>query len=106
MAHQVTDRNSRELDVEYKRLPKEIEDRDRIVSQAYEDYLSVVLDEPAVITVIPCGFGRSLNMYNNSKYGGVREDGGKPRSLPLDDQMNRKLAWNAMARAFDNAPKR
>jgi endo-1,4-beta-xylanase len=35
-----------------------------------------------------------------------RSDGTPVRPLPLDAQMRRKLAWNAIARAFDHAPKR
>ena len=35
-----------------------------------------------------------------------RQDGLPVRPLPLDAQLNRKLAWNAIANAFDNAPKR
>jgi endo-1,4-beta-xylanase len=33
-----------------------------------------------------------------------RQDKAMARPLPLDRQMGRKLAWNAIARAFDNAP--
>lgn len=35
-----------------------------------------------------------------------RSDGAPVRPLSLDAQMKRKLAWNAIARAFDKAPKR
>ena len=90
-----------ELDVHDRNLPKDVEVRDRLVAQAYEDYLSAVLDEPAVIAVITWGLSD-----RHTWYGKVRKDGGKSRPLPLDAQMNRKLAWNAMARAFDNAPSR
>ncbi len=36
-------------------MPKDIDVRDLIVASAYEDYLSVVLDEPAVIAVLTWG---------------------------------------------------
>ena len=94
-----------ELDVLDRHLPKDIEVRDRIVAQAYEDYLSAVLDEPAVIAVITWGLSDRYTWRSKPKFG-ARTDGATVRPLPLDDQMNRKLAWNAMARAFDNAPKR
>jgi endo-1,4-beta-xylanase len=85
-----------ELDVLDKHLEKEEPElRDRITAQAYEDYLLTVLDEPAVIAVITWGLSDRYTWYNK-----------KSRPLPLDAQMNRKLAWNAMARAFDNAPSR
>lgn len=95
-----------ELDVKDVHLPKDIEVRDRLIAQTYEDYLSTVLDEPAVIAVITWGLSDRYTWYNNPQYGGARKDGGKFRPLPLDAQLNRKLAWNAIARAFDNAPNR
>lgn len=50
-----------ELDVNDTKLPGDINLRDRYVAAAYEDYLSVVLDEPAVIAVIT--FGLSDRAY-------------------------------------------
>jgi endo-1,4-beta-xylanase len=35
-----------------------------------------------------------------------RRDGLPPRPLPLDAQLNRKLAWQAIARSVANCPKR
>lgn len=93
-----------ELDVKDTHLPNNIKVRDYLVAQAYEDCLSAVLDEPAVIAVITWGLSDRYTWYTTPKYGGVREDGGKPRPLPLDARLNRKLAWNAIARTFDRAP--
>jgi endo-1,4-beta-xylanase len=85
-----------ELDVLDRHLEKKApEFRDRITAQAYEDYLSSILDERAVIAIITWGLSDRYTWYN--KYS---------RPLPLDARLNRKLAWNAMARAFDNAPNR
>ncbi|NES99871.1 MAG: endo-1,4-beta-xylanase [Sphaerospermopsis sp. SIO1G1] len=92
-----------ELDVSDKYLPRDIAIRDRIVAATYEDYLSVVLDEPAVIAVITWGLSDKYTWLNEFA---PRQDGKPSRPLPLDTQMQRKLAWNAIARAFDNAPKR
>ncbi|MBI4782348.1 MAG: endo-1,4-beta-xylanase [Oscillatoriophycideae cyanobacterium NC_groundwater_1537_Pr4_S-0.65um_50_18] len=92
-----------ELDVNDQKLPVDIEVRDRIVAGVYEDYLNVVLDEPAVIAVLTWGLSDRytwLSQFN------PRSDNAPVRSLPFDDQFNRKLAWNAMARAFDNARNR
>ncbi len=92
-----------ELDVRDHRLPKDINVRDRLVARAYEDFLSVVLDEPAVMAIMTWGLSdRDTWLSRNSP----RKDGLPVRPLPLDKQLNRKLAWNAMARAFDNAPMR
>jgi endo-1,4-beta-xylanase len=87
-----------ELDVADNRLPADIAVRDRIVASVYEDYLSVVLDEPAVMAVLTWGLSDRYTWLSTFT---PRSDGAPVRPLPLDDQLNRKLAWNAMARAFD-----
>lgn len=92
-----------EMDVIDKKLPLDVAVRDRIVAAAYEDYLSVVLDEPAVTTIINWGLSDRYTWLSEFH---PRPDQAPVRPLPLDSQMQRKLAWNAMARAFDNAPKR
>lgn len=92
-----------ELDVIDRKLPQDIQVRDRIVAGAYEDYLSVALDEPAVIAVLTWGLSDRYNWLSKKK---PRSDGEPVRTLPLDENLKRKLAWNAIARAFDNAPKR
>jgi endo-1,4-beta-xylanase len=83
---------------------KNVELYDRLIAKAYEDYLSTVLDEPATIAVVTWGLSDRYSWYNKRKCGEVKRDKCKLRPLPLDDRMNRKLAWNAVARAFDNAP--
>jgi endo-1,4-beta-xylanase len=92
-----------ELDVKDKSLPKDREIRDRIIAGVYEDYLSTVLDERAVIAVINWGLSDRYTWL--SEYA-PRPDGLPVRPLPLDDRLQPKLAWNAIARAFDRAPKR
>ncbi|MBD2625713.1 endo-1,4-beta-xylanase [Trichormus variabilis] len=92
-----------ELDVIDKKLPQDIAVRDRIVAGVYEDYLSAALDEKAVIAVITWGLSDHYTWI--SKFF-PRSDGAPVRPLPLDDKMQRKLAWNAIARTFDHAPKR
>ncbi len=92
-----------ELDVIDAELPADIKVRDRIVASTYEDYLSVVLDEPAVIAVITWGLSDKYTWLSEAA---PRPDGRAVRPLPLDSNFERKLAWNAIARAFDNAPKR
>jgi endo-1,4-beta-xylanase len=92
-----------ELDVIDKNLPLDINVRDRMVAGIYEDYLSAVLDEPAVIAVVTWGLSDRYTWYSQFH---PRKDKAPVRPLPLDDQQKRKLAWNAFARAFDKAPRR
>lgn len=92
-----------ELDVTDQKLPLDAVVRDRIVAAIYEDYLSVVLDERAVIAVLTWGLSDRYSWL--SKFGS-RSDGAPVRPLPLDLNFKSKLAWNGIARAFDKAPKR
>lgn len=92
-----------ELDVADDQLPPAVEVRDRIVAGAYEDYLSVVLDEPAVIAVITWGLS---DRYTYLSEFHPRADGLPVRPLPLDQDLKPKLAWNAIARAITHAPQR
>jgi len=91
-----------EMDVADHLLPSNVVVRDRIVAGIYEDYLSVVLDEPAVIALITWGL--------SDRYAGIseyypRSDKAQARPLPYDAQLKRKLTWNAIARAFDRTPR-
>lgn len=92
-----------ELDVADHRLPPDVKLRDRVVAGVYEDYLSVVLDEPAVIAIITWGLSDRYSWMPESH---PRQDGLPLRPHPLDKHFKPKLAWNAMARAFDRAPQR
>lgn len=92
-----------EMDVTDQKLPKDASVRDRIVAGTYEDYLSLVLDEPAVIAVLTWGLSDRNTWLSSYK---PRKDRSPVRPLPLNAQLKRKLAWNAIARAFDSAPMR
>ncbi|MEO1005088.1 MAG: endo-1,4-beta-xylanase [Cyanobacteria bacterium J06638_38] len=94
-----------ELDVADKWLPNNMElaTRDLLVAEAYYDFLEVALDEPAVDTVVTWGLS---DRYTWLSWFAPREDDVTVRPLPLDEQLNRKLAWNAIAEALENAPKR
>ena len=92
-----------ELDVADNELPQDIATRDRLVAEAYYDYLSVVLDEPAVTHIITWGL---TDRYTWLSDFAPREDGAAVRPLPLDQEYQRKPAWSAIARAFKEAPER
>jgi endo-1,4-beta-xylanase len=91
-----------EMDVSEKKS-LDIAIRDRLIASVYEDVLSVMLDEPAVTAVITWGLSDRYTWLSKRTQ---REDGKPVRPLPLDAQMERKLAWNAIARAFEKAPMR
>lgn len=92
-----------EMDVADKELPQDVTVRDRIVASAYEDYLTAVLEERAVIAVLTWGLSDRYSWLSEFQ---PRKDGTSVRPLPFDAQMNRKLGWNAITRAFDKAPLR
>jgi endo-1,4-beta-xylanase len=92
-----------ELDVQDYNFPADIPARDRAVADVYEKYLTTVLDEPAVIAVTTWGHSDYFSWLSEQA---PRPDGLPVRPLPLDAEMNRKLAWNAIARAIDACPPR
>lgn len=88
-----------ELDVKDNQMPADIKTRDRMVADVYSQYLRAVLNEKAVIAVLTWGLSDRYTW--RSKY--PRGDGASVRPLPLDAQLNRKLAWKEMARKFAEA---
>jgi endo-1,4-beta-xylanase len=86
-----------ELDVKDNNLSADVAARDQQVAAAYRDYLSVALAEPAVGVVITWGLS---DKYTWIKTGAPRSDGLSVRPLPLDSEMKRKAAWDAVAAAF------
>jgi endo-1,4-beta-xylanase len=92
-----------ELDVNDQKLPANPAIRDRIVAAIYEDYLSAALSEKAVTTVVIWGITDRISWLSTKN---PRADGAPLRPLPLDANLKPKLVWNAIARAFDRAPKR
>ena len=90
-----------EMDIVDANLPNDVDTRDRIVAQYYEDLLSAFLDAQATVAVTTWGLSDRFTWVATA-----REDGAPARPLPLDAFLNRKLAWNAIARAFDESPKR
>lgn len=92
-----------ELDVDDHRLPRTIRYRDRGVADLYRAYLETVLTHPAVAFVATWGLSDKYTWLNDPEY---KRLGWTCRPLPLDHDMRRKPAWQAMAEAFDVAPRR
>ncbi len=92
-----------ELDVSDAKLPKDVTIRDRLVAEAYYQYLSVVLDEPAVTTIVSWGLSDRYTWLSGYA---PRKDGADVRPLLLDRGYLRKPAWKAVARALREAPNR
>lgn len=92
-----------ELDVTDRNLPLDTARRDRMIAAMYEDYLTTALAEPAVVSVTTWGLSDRYSWLAQDK---PRPDRAAVRPLPFDRNLQPKLAWNAIARAFDRAPKR
>ena len=92
-----------ELDVNDTAFPKDAKTRDAAVASVYRDYLGVALGEPAVKMVTTWGLSDRTSWIDRSY---PRKDGAHARPLPLDAGYQRKAAWEAVATAFDRAPKR
>ena len=92
-----------ELDVIDRDLPTDIEVRDRLIAGVYEDYLTTVLAEPAVIAIVNWGF---TDRHTWIPGYAPRKDGSDVRPLPFDRDLKPKLAWKAIARAIDRSPHR
>ncbi len=92
-----------ELDVADVDLPLDIPSRDLLIATSYQQYLDVALAEPAVIALLTWGLSDRYTWISDYY---PRSDGAPVRPLPLDAQLQRKLAWNAIAGALDRAPKR
>jgi len=94
-----------ELDIQDADAPADIEERDRLLADHIARYLNAALSEPAVIGVLTWGLSDRYTWINKDP--SVRRSDGLPsRPLPLDEEMERKPIWNAIADALRNAPER
>jgi endo-1,4-beta-xylanase len=92
-----------EMDVRDDNLPADVATRDQMVADKYYQYLSVVLKQESVVAVITWGLSdhwTSVATYH------PRKDHVPVRPLPLDYDMNPSPAFYAIARAFQEAPRR
>jgi endo-1,4-beta-xylanase len=105
--HEVSDMNLKiivsELDVTDQNLPADTAARDQAVANLYYSYLSTVLKHKSVIAVLTWGLTDNYSWLSQYK---ARPDSLPVRPLPFDANMSPKPVWNAIARAFDEAPNR
>ena len=92
-----------ELDIDDRAFPADIAARDRGVADLGRRFLDVVLDEPAVLNVL------NWDVYDPDTWLNASEDRRRPdglpqRALPYDADYARKPLWQAMHRAFVDAP--
>jgi endo-1,4-beta-xylanase len=92
-----------ELDVTDDKLPLDFDRRDLAIAGIYEDYLSVALAEKAVISVANWGLSDRYTWLSGFR---PRADKQPVRPLPFDREYRPKLVQQAIARAFDRAPRR
>jgi endo-1,4-beta-xylanase len=105
--HQISDMGLKilitELDVSDVKLPGDVATRDQTIASIYYNYLSTVVRHKSVVAVITWGLSNRYSWISKAK---PRKDGLPPRPLPLDANMNPTPVFNAIARAFDEAPNR
>jgi endo-1,4-beta-xylanase len=97
-----------ELDVTDENAPADQAVQDRLVADAYSRFLDAALDEPAVKLVVTWGLSDRYSWIvrqetHESKW---RSDGIPSRPLPFDFDLKPKPAYEAIAHAFVNAPRR
>ena len=96
-----------ELDVFDIGVPGTAADRDAAVASMYRNALSVILDEPAVASVVTWGLSdRYTWLAPESDPTYVRADGEPARPLPFDSAFRPKSAFTTIVDAFHSAPPR
>jgi endo-1,4-beta-xylanase len=94
-----------ELDVVDVAAPTDHAARDQAVADLYARFLATALDERAVMAVVTWGLSDRYTWLipsNSPKY--ARADGEAGRPLPFDDAFAPKPAFDAVRRAFEQAP--
>lgn len=92
-----------ELDVNDQALGGNTTIRDTQVADAYTLFLNTVLPNTAVTEITTWGLSDRYTWMNQHA---PRADGLPTRPLPLDSDLNPKLAFNAMIDSFNRAPNR
>ncbi len=92
-----------ELDVSDVNLPADAGTRDQTIANIYYQYLTAVLAHKSVTAVLTWGLSDKYTWLSSYE---KRTDNAKVRPLPFDIYMKPKSVYDAMVRAFDEAPKR
>lgn len=92
-----------ELDVTEKGPETKLADRDQAVAQEIDRYLGVVLQEKSVVYVVTWGLTARYSWLTSYA---PRPDGQHVRPLPYDSDLHPTQAWQALASAFERAPRR
>lgn len=96
-----------ELDVEDRGAPADAEARDRAVSEVYDRFLRVALDDTAVTGLVTWGLCDAYSWYNGAYFPQFRRSDGLPqRPLLFDGEFRAKPAFYAVVRALEAAPRR
>lgn len=96
-----------EIDVADMSAPGDIAERDRLVAAEYARFLAATLPHPAMMGLLSWGLSDRYSwIVRGTEPSHKRPDGLPPRPLPLDADLRRKPAWQAMADAVIAAPKR
>jgi len=89
-----------EMDVNDKKLPAAVEERDQAVAKVYRDYLTMMLAEPNVTAVLTWGVTDKYTWLDGPKFG--RADGRPERPLPFDSDYQPTPAFFAERAALDS----
>jgi endo-1,4-beta-xylanase len=89
-----------ELDVNDRKLPDSVPERDAAVAKTYRDYLTMMLAEPNVNVALTWGITGRYTWLNGPKY--ARADGKPERPLPFDYDYNPTPAFFAERDAIDS----
>ena len=92
-----------EMDVNDRKMPESVAERDAAVARVYRDYLTMMLAEPNVNVALTWGITDRYTWLNNPRYG--RTDGKPERPLPFDYDYNPTPAFFAERAAIDTRRK-
>jgi endo-1,4-beta-xylanase len=89
-----------EMDVNDRKLPESVPERDAAVAKTYRDYLTMMLAEPNVNVALTWGITDRYTWLNNGK--SARPDGKPARPLPFDYDYSPTPAFFAERDAIDS----
>jgi endo-1,4-beta-xylanase len=94
-----------EFDVRDDIFPDEIEARDAAVARTARQFLDMTLRHPAVKMLVAWELADNYSFYRGIYRAKNPTAARLPRPLPYDDKLQAKPLWNAIAQAFEGAPR-